>query len=106
MRLLYDYFDRLLLRVAHHNLTDKFTNVSFKYILVRHLNEAKTAGLAGKLVLDDRRAGNLAERRESVLEVLLGPGGSFIGTTQRAAARDHLKHELVRIDTDPSLSSK
>jgi hypothetical protein len=96
MRLLYDDFDQLLLRVAHHNLTDKFTNVSFKYILVRHLNEAKTAG----------RAGNLAERRKSVLDVLLGPGGSFIGTTQRAAARDHLKHELVRIDTDPSLSSK
>jgi len=96
MRFLYDDFDLLLLRVVHHNLADKFTNVSFKYILVRHFNEAKTAG----------RAGNLAERRESVLEVLLGPGGSFIGTIQRAAARDHLKHELVRIDTDPSLSSK
>ena len=40
--------------------------------LVRHLNEAETAGFARELVLDDRRAGNLARRRESILEVLLG----------------------------------
>ena len=37
-------------------------------VLVRHLDEAETAGLTGKLVLDDRRAGNLAKRRESVLK--------------------------------------
>jgi hypothetical protein len=38
--------------------------------LVRHPDEAETAALARERVLDDGRAGNLAERRESIVKIM------------------------------------
>ena len=40
-------------------------------VLVRHLDEAETSGLAGELVLDDGRGLDLAESLEGLLQVRL-----------------------------------
>jgi hypothetical protein len=37
---------------------------------------------------------------KSMRQKMLGPGGSFIGTTQPSAARGDPKHELIRVESD------
>jgi len=70
-------------------------------VLVRHLNEAESAGLAARLVLDDGRAGDLAERRENVLEILLGRRTGNV-SRRRCSYISPLKIALV-LDADPPI---